>query len=57
MKLFQSKRLAVAGGAAAVALVAVAAVMFLSAEPAYACTPGGGKVGSLLDLVGKLLGR
>ena len=57
LKLFRPTRLRMTMSATALALVTGAAAMMLTAEPAYACSPGGGGFGQVIGIIDWLLGR
>jgi|3_EtaG_2_1085321.scaffolds.fasta_scaffold00029_50 hypothetical protein len=57
MKPFRLTHLRVAVSALVLGLGAGASAFFMSAKPAYACAPGGGgSLGNLLDIIGRIFG-
>ncbi|WP_421861021.1 hypothetical protein [Parvibaculum sp.] len=57
MKLFRLTRLKMTASAAMLAAGAGSAAFLMSTKPVHACAPGGGgSFGSILDLIGGLLG-
>ena len=57
LKLIRPMRVKMTLSAMMLALVAGGAALMLTAEPAYACSPGGGGIGQVVDIIGWLLGR
>lgn len=58
MKLFRPARLKMTLSGLALALAAGAAFMVLGAEPAHACTPGGGNpLSPVINIISWLFGR
>lgn len=57
LKLFRPARVKMTMSAMALVVAVRAAVLILSAEPAYACSPGGGNFGQLGGIFDWLFAR